>query len=497
MKKYGFLFGAGAELAYNLPAGGKFALEIFRYDSAPAKKDFRIMRDNVDSTSSYAGDWLPQDYKTRSIGTFGKGVFENVISSTVEHRRDSIIEKVNAFDTVATEVLSKMDVDVDAAIRNILKREVNNIKLSQDISYNKHFEKGNQLFESNYFSSLLLVYKTITDDRARDFLKRILISVMQLQLGALSEDLTRNINDNPFQKKDDEIDLFDDFGELIQINYKAAGVSGLELLLEKHEFDGNTDTDIVLTFAQRIIEDIYASVLDYKTLIDANWHSLYCPKSDWTKFCKISIFLLTVHKYISSIGEKAIHSNPDGYYNMMKDSLTDGAFEVSGIGTTNYNNFIADILERDDIVFLNGSVSAWYDPYLNKIGKKDELTQEEGHFIVPLIFTQSGTKPMTSISMSEKYVNLYHAWKKADAVVAVGFGFNADDEHINGILRTLVNDNGKDLYIVTPGKIGDERSIAKQKAKALKISDAGKIHVVPVDARGYVNDKRWTEVLAE
>ena len=30
--KYGFLFGAGAEIGYGLPSGGKFALDIFRYD---------------------------------------------------------------------------------------------------------------------------------------------------------------------------------------------------------------------------------------------------------------------------------------------------------------------------------------------------------------------------------------------------------------------------------------------------------------------------------
>ena len=37
--KYGFLFGAGAEAAYGLPSGGKFALEIFRHDTA-----MRILR---------------------------------------------------------------------------------------------------------------------------------------------------------------------------------------------------------------------------------------------------------------------------------------------------------------------------------------------------------------------------------------------------------------------------------------------------------------------
>jgi hypothetical protein len=75
--------------------------------------------------------------------------------------------------------------------------------------------------------------------------------------------------------------------------------------------------------------------------------------------------------------------------------------------TTNYNSLIADILERDDITYLNGSTSLWYDPYMNKIGTEEELKDDESHIVAPLIFTQSGTKPMTAISMSEKYVDLY------------------------------------------------------------------------------------------
>lgn len=36
--KYGFLFGAGAEVGYGLPSGGKFALDIFRHDITESKK---------------------------------------------------------------------------------------------------------------------------------------------------------------------------------------------------------------------------------------------------------------------------------------------------------------------------------------------------------------------------------------------------------------------------------------------------------------------------
>jgi len=263
MKRYGFLFGAGAELAYKMPSGGQFALDIFRYNSSDAKKKFKDMRTNVDSITSYANDWLPEKYRDKNISVFGKSVFENIISSTVEHNRNYVIEKINAFDETALHVISKMEGhDVDGAFFSILKQKVSNIKLSQNIAYNDSFKKGNKLFDSNYFSALLLVYKD-AEGNEKNILGRILLSVMQLQLGALSEDLTHTINDNLFVAKDDGIDIFDDFGELIQINYKAAGVSGLELLLENRVIDTTESIGIVLSFAQNIMEEIYSSVLDY------------------------------------------------------------------------------------------------------------------------------------------------------------------------------------------------------------------------------------------
>lgn len=39
-KSIGLLFGAGAEIAYGLPSGGKLALDIFRNDNN-GKKEFK------------------------------------------------------------------------------------------------------------------------------------------------------------------------------------------------------------------------------------------------------------------------------------------------------------------------------------------------------------------------------------------------------------------------------------------------------------------------
>lgn len=482
MKRYGFLFGAGAEIAYNLPSGGRFALDIFRQNTTKPKEKFRQMRDKVDPLTSYAAGWLPQGYKNNNISTYGKSVFQSIINSTVEHRRNQIIQNVNEIDKIA-EGLDK-DGTVKAAFLELIGKDIGNTHLSQIVEYNDNFSKGNKLFESSYFSGLMLAYKQTNEP----FLKKIILSIMQLQLGALSEDLVRNISDNLFKKKDDTIDIFDDFGDLIQLNYSSAGVSGLELLLDGYQGETVTPIGVISVFAQSLVEEIYASVLDYKSLIDSNWHYLYNPRSDWAKFCKISIFLLTVREYIVQMGDNADQFNPDGYYNMLRKAINDGLFETTAIATTNYNKMIQDILAKD-ITYLNGSVSVWYDPYLNKIGSESELDTAEHHIIVPLIFTQSGTKPMTSISMSMKYVDLYRAWKDSDAVVVVGFGFGADDEHINGILRTLVNDDGKELIVVT---LSDTNADI---ARKLKVENKNKIKVIQVDKTGHRNGKNWAEML--
>ena len=189
--KYGFLFGAGAEIAYKLPSGGQFALDIFRQDTTKPKEEFRDMRAKVDRTTIYAGQWLPKDFLSKSIGAFGKSVFQSIIMSTVEHRREEIIQMINKFDVEAGWIVRKMEgdgLDVDQAFYDLLGREVSTIQLNQVISYNAAFGKGDELFESHYFSGLLLVYRDMPRTPGRELLRKILLATLQLQIGALSEE---------------------------------------------------------------------------------------------------------------------------------------------------------------------------------------------------------------------------------------------------------------------------------------------------------------------
>ncbi|TON14727.1 hypothetical protein CGH61_24755, partial [Vibrio parahaemolyticus] len=121
------------------------------------------------------------------------------------------------------------------------------------------------------------------------------------------EELVHNLNDGIFEKKPDEIDIFDDLGAIFSLDYRGAGLTGLEVILDGEPIAITADTSdehLICAFALEILEDIFAASLDYQSLIDSNWRYLYSPKTDWAKFCKINIFLNTAQRYISSIADK-------------------------------------------------------------------------------------------------------------------------------------------------------------------------------------------------
>lgn len=205
--KYGFLFGAGAEMGYGLPSGGRFALDIFRHDSSKSKQEFKDMRGAVDTTTNYAYQWLPADFRNKNISSFGRSVFQNIITDTIGNNRTRIIEKINRFDEVARaeeeNLNRKKGVNVTGIIEEILDRKVDDIHLGQNIAFIPELAAGNELFNSSYFSALLMLYKKkdVFSAETRKKLGKILLSIIQFQIGALGEALSHKINDSVFPKR--------------------------------------------------------------------------------------------------------------------------------------------------------------------------------------------------------------------------------------------------------------------------------------------------------
>lgn len=184
----------------------------------------------------------------------------------------------------------------------------------------------------------------------------------------------------------------------------------------------------------------------------------------------------------------------NGYYDDVFEAVSNGKMEVTSVATSNYSPLIANILKMDDVIYLNGSTSLWYDPYLNRIGREAELAPLK-HFLVPLMFTQSGTKPMISIDMLSKYVDYYKSLEESDEICVIGFGFNADDEHINGIFRDLIDCKKKPVTIVTPQCGESVDTIKKSIARKLKLQDDSNISIILVDKERTRKDVSWIDCL--
>lgn len=95
------------------------------------------------------------------------------------------------------------NVNITRIIEKLLDRKLDNIHLGQNIAFIPELNEGNGLFNNTYFSALLLIYKKkeILPFKSRTELGRIVLSIIQFQIGALGEALSHKINDSVFSKK--------------------------------------------------------------------------------------------------------------------------------------------------------------------------------------------------------------------------------------------------------------------------------------------------------
>lgn len=492
--KVSFFFGAGAEVAYGMPSGGEFALEIFRSISSKDKDQLKEQLAQVETTSNQIS-WFPTDLKNQRVTVFGKTNFDSVISSTLEARRQDVVTAILDFDKYAERVVNeftKLEQSVD--ITRVLKElgcEPGYKTYEQEIVLNNSLTGKNLdgLFGSEYFSAYMdIIRQGGFSEGYSDNVTMLIRSLIELLIGALGKELVNTLNSNIFKKAPDDVALFDDIGGIFSLDFRRVGLDAFEHLLKEKPFNIRSqeliknvsdNQYVAYQFLLRLFELVFSSVADYQALVDSHFSYLYQPKKEWGKFCKITTFLFTVHRYMSEQVKQC--SNNQGYYEDVKGS---SELDIKAMATSNYTDFISRT-GCSDILHLNGELSDWYDPY------KNEITNESNNvFKVPLLFTQSGTKPLTSISMSRRYIEYYDASKKSDVIIVIGYGFNADDGHINTLLRSLIDDEDKKL-VVLDYNCNDVGQRKKEILRSLRCDKKSNIHVVSVDAERLVDGKSW------
>lgn len=503
--KLGFFFGAGAEIGYGLPSGGKFAIDLFRQNTSPYREEFRKQLKAIDIGSPYAADWLPQGFKSKSIYAFGRNEFTSLMESSIEYQKDEIIRRLNRFDIEFEKAMVELELQrvlVESKFEELTGRQIGDRLYTHEIKLNELLARDVTLFGSSYYSAMLDAIRT---NNACDDLKRYVIAFLQLLVGAHGQDLIRRLNQELFENAPDDLPIFDDITGMFRIEFSRIGSTALELLLEEKRFfetdpENCTGSSLLNAIAQKILENIFTTVLDYQKLIDDHFRYLFSPKTEWAKFTKMSIFLKVARQYISEQIPSTLSSSTGGYYHDLAQHAEQ--FQINAVGTANYNSLITPVfkdlkIEAPDVIHLNGSVDDYYNPYKNTIvtEKNFEIT-ECSQIHLPFILTQSGIKPLTSVAMSRRYVELFDAYRDSKAVIIVGFGFNNDDSHINGLFRELIEEHQKKIFVVSTNKESDVAQQQRNLRKRLRIENSftQQLNVIPVEQQTRkINGELWIE----
>ncbi|TVU92081.1 hypothetical protein [Vreelandella titanicae] len=506
--KVGFFFGAGAEIGYGLPSGGKFAIDLFRQDVSEHKKKLREQLGQIDPRTNYATSWLPENYATQRIHAFGKNEFTALIESSIEYRKNEIIRRLNSFDEEVEYALAQLGIEKDALIEKFneqMDTDFGEHLYSTAIRMNPILANEVRLFGSESYSAILSV---ISCGQNSADLQRYAGSFLQLLVGAHGQHLVQRLNQELFEAAPDDIPIFDDVTGMFRLEFSRAGLTALELLLEKrrdYDIENGNVSEILCAASQQVLENIFTTVLDYQSLIDSHFRYLFSPRTEWAKFSKMVIFLRATRDYIVKQLEEIGDLPESGYYHDLENCEQLG-LEISAIGTSNYNNLIEKISQDLDfeippVQHLNGGVTDYYNPYKNSViseSDPDQVPEDQIH--VPFVLTQSGLKPLTSVDMSRRYVGLYDEYVVCDRLVVVGYGFNIDDSHINGLFRKLIEEAGKPMVWVCLDKDGSAESQKRALVKRLRIAPEYRelISVIPVDpATRSIGDEGWLELVTQ
>ncbi|MCE5322428.1 hypothetical protein LLG46_03815 [bacterium] len=506
--KVGLFFGAGAEVCYGLPSGGKFALDLFRANVDKEKTKLRNNIKSVNKLSVYANKWLPNDFDVKRIHAFGRSDFASLLQSIMEYRRYDIIKFLDEFDIQAERVLQSWDIskaELNQIFKSLIGEDIGDVIYDQKVSLSTQLGANTDLFKSEYFSALLEVLKNRPES---ELLTRSLRAFLQLLIGCHGQNLASGLNQALFAKAPNDLPIFDDIGGVFRIDLSCAGLTALELVLEEeaHTVSSSSSMESIFgEFARKMLEVLLERHLNYQALIDEHFRYLYDPRAEWAKFTKIVIFLNTARTYIlnKACGDSARIKDGPGYYHDLLNFGTIG-LDIRAIGTTNYNSLVPEVAEGAlstyQVEHLNGSVHDFYDPYLNTIVHftDDNECLNYERITVPLMFTQSGIKPLTCIEMSKRYVGLYDSFCDSDAVVVVGFGFNGDDGHVNGLFRNLIDECNKDIYICHYQSNGSDSAAARNYERKLRITNRDRLHIIGVnDERKTLNGDFWYESIAK
>jgi hypothetical protein len=491
-QRLAFLFGAGAEVSYGMPSGGRFALDIFRHDFDSAQQTFKTQKDSLDSTQ-YRG-WLP-DPLPPALYRFRQNEWNKIFEETLDANRQLIAKKIGDLDVNADDLLARSqlsEAQFAAAFNTATGQTFGDALYGSLIKYRAQLGTTS-LFDSKYFSAALDLCKgRPSGEKAA----QLVSSLVTLLSGTLGQDLARQLNENIFETRPPDFSALDT-GDLFSVDLIGAGKAAFAEVYESKPRMLAAETDprvMIVAFLTSALETIVEESISYQRLMDEYYPFLFKPNQGYAKFVRISIFLHGVREYVLAKQTECEVSfrSGNGYYHDVELARSADILSVSCCGTSNYTDFVKRALPRSPVFFLNGSLPDYLDPFRNRIMQSTAVAGSR-RFAVPLLFTQSGVKPMTSVEMSRRFVRYFEELIDADKIVVVGFGFNGDDGHINGLVREALDVKGRRVIVLAYSEGGSDAELQDKYRERLRVERASLLTVLRVDHNRNVDGQPWLD----
>ena len=503
------------------------------------------------------------------ISTFGKYDFEQVIMSSAEQKKQDIKDFLIKIDENACSLCKKLIGDKSLTKNTIyedLKRALHLgnsdenpiVEFSETFSDKKDYESfsGKKDYDALLTSETIsLIISTLSQAHSNQIkinssqhetLKECFRVLLFMTVITCGDELLKKLNRGIFTSENESThDYLALFEEMFTMKYdRAAGIIYDFIQKQRPAFEDFPDTvERFINLIHRLTFNLCSTSIDYQMLIDNYFRYIMSPKTDWAKFTKMFLFLRAAYDAITSkentLSDEALQKN--SYY---KDIITEikndnASVEIKALASTNYHDYYGRLVKLINkskiedgtldeaslearfgkVMRLNGGVGEFYNPYKNSLVKRepvntaakqnhsDNLFLYQNQLVTPFFFTQSGIKPMTAIDISCLYTEMYSKFKEADIIVVIGFNFNSDDNHINTIIRDLVENHNKTLVLITVGAdtaeaLDDKKEEVCKKLRIDPTEAQDRVKVLNVDSESRVitsmpgNSDLWLDYLA-
>ena len=471
-QKIGFFFGAGAEVCYGLPSGAEFAGMLL---DCSEKETYKTAKENFEK------------FTGKKYGSFSKissEDFQKITESMVRNKEKELI---------------KLFLDSD-------KEFEDNHRERQPVSiFQASLENSYSLSD---FPKFYLISEVIKQNKTKepdekdssniDLLVKFNLSIVFFLFG---KHFLRNVNKEIFTE--DVLSSFEGAADFFSLEkQKAPRISG-ELFGILKEYNDKKEKNPFFYELAFFTKSLLNKCIDYQFLFE-KFDSLFYPDRNKSQFLRIASLLFVMRQIIDqqTVKCKKLPENKTGSY---YEDITSGKYvtpDDTVVCTTNYSPFCEIFFGKRNVFYLNGKTDCFFDISGKRIVEniseplKDKL-------LVPFIFPQVDMKPIMYFDVVKKYALAYESLRNCSKIIVLGFGFQKDDNLLNGMFRNLLEDN-KDLRIVYFHYISDENikdACEKKKNELIErlcISDEAKKErflVLPITGSRMSNGKNWLEQL--